>query len=186
MSQVVGLTCGTGIVQSVTAGTGVTVTGTTANPIINATGGGGSAAPLLLVNITNGAAPLSAMSFTGSGLPIPVGYSIGHVDISCAEYNPTDATSGASPQYNPLDANGLGGATASLGIISSSFLIASPNVIGTFVIPTSPQAGPWVTNYAYTMGTPYTILPDDNVVFRVSAVSSNAQKYINCNLYITP
>jgi len=47
---IVGATCSTGLVQSVTAGTNVTVTGTATNPIINASGGGGGS----VVNYQNG------------------------------------------------------------------------------------------------------------------------------------
>lgn len=185
MSKVVGLTCGTGIVQSVTAGTGVTITGTTANPIVNASGGtpftvaflpnnfGLSSTSTYLVNSTNGYRSV-----------LPVGFSIGHAAITCATYNAADATAGNGP-YNPLDASGLGGGTVSLAITNTSFPMTAPNVIGTIVLPTSPQAGPYVSSVSVAT-TAYTLGANDNLLFAVTSVSASTNPLSMCAITAGP
>jgi len=192
MSQVVGTGSACGGVASVTAGTNVTITGTSANPIINASGGGGGASffPIMFVGVTFLPTPLANLSYGNQNNSyqiqegIPAGMIIGHLNVACAAYNPTDAAASQN-EYSPLDANGLGGATIGVAIVNGSHSVLSPNVIGSVVIPTSPQGGPWVTTVTSAVGTPYTIQAGDSIVADVTATSTSATQWASqCNLNV--
>lgn len=151
-------------------------------------GGGGSInfIPLMqqgagtagIPNLTN--SPLQNLPYGGSSQNItssaPVGMTIGHLNVACASFNAADAVSGHS-QYAPLDANGLGGATVGFGVVNAANSIDTPLVIGTVVIPDSPQGGPWVTNVSSVVGSPYTVLAGDTLVLGVSGTSVTATQW---------
>lgn len=171
-----GLTSG----QCVQAGTGgvLTTTGSAC-----ASGGGsqfytltGGGAQIGLPGIGGG--KLSNQSYTGSQLFAPIGFTVGHLFVSCAAYNASDA--GGNSPYNPLDSSGLGGATVHFGITNGTYTGESPLNLGTVVIPTSPQAGPWVTSVVASSSISYTVAAGDGFVVTVSSASTNAQTAIAC------
>ena len=191
LSKVVGSGSACGSVATLTAGTGVTITGTPTNPIINATGGGGGTSFVPLITGYGGASflpgnstgvpgPLTAAPITNSNQYSPaLGSVIGHIAVSCASYNATDAANGYDA-YTPLNASGLGGGTINFFINNATYPYTAPLALGSVVIPTSPQAGPWVTSASTAVGTPYTVLSGDSIIMSVTAVSSAAQKVTNC------
>ena len=104
-------------------------------------------------------------------------------------YNAVDASANASHGYgfyNILDSTGLGGATIKFGIANGTYSTASPLVLGTVVIPTSPQAGPWITSVTSAVGTPYTTLAGDAITLYISAMSSATQKVYDCEGFVGP
>jgi hypothetical protein len=106
---------------------------------------------------------------------IPVGTSIGHLNVSCAAFNAADAAAGNST-YASLDINGLGGGTISFGIINSANPGTAPLSLGSVVIPQSPQAGPWVTSVTSSVS-PYSVLAGDSLQVLVSSVSGTATQW---------
>lgn len=197
-SEVVGTgaACASAGVQTITAGTNVTITGTGTNPIINASGGGsGSPTYILLSYNGNGSMyPLVASAIMNqpygqtNGQPTygtpPLGMVIGHVAVSCDAYNAADAAAGNVP-YGPLDSNGLGGATINFAVTNATYSAASPLVLGSVVIPTSPQAGPYVVNGTSTVSSPYTVLGGDSVIIQVTGTSTVATQWLEgCNVEV--
>jgi|SRR5665213_2171547 len=130
-------------------------------------------------NIASNPFPSSAVA------AIPTGIILGHMNVSCISYNPADALASIGP-YTPLDSSGLGGATITYGITNATFSRSSPLILGTLVLPTSPQAGPWVTSVNSPIGSPYTILPGDNLTLSVTSVSPAAQVAQGCFAYAGP
>lgn len=152
-------------------------------------GSGGSGVPLTVVQPVG--AVISALSngdsgtYTGPGA-LPVGFVIGHVNVTGAAYNTTDATAGNIP-YTPLNSDGLGGGTITFGIINATNFFASPLVLGTVVLPTSPQGGPWVTSVTSTVSSPYTVLPGDGLVTLTSSVDTTAAQWVSqIQAYVGP
>jgi hypothetical protein len=159
--------------------------------------GGGGSSPLIPAVGTSGAliqgntnAPNQGLAVTTLGYQaesfysIPIGTTIGHLNVSCESYNAADAASG-NVNYTSLDANGLGGGTIQFGITNGTYSIFTPFSIGSVIIPTSPQAGPWVTSVTSSAGTPYTILSGDNLVVTVSAIDNTATQWANlCNVFV--
>jgi hypothetical protein len=115
---------------------------------------------------------------TSYGLPdlyAPVGNTIHNLNVTCSAFNATDA--GGTSNYNPLDANGLGGYTTDIAVVNASFSVSAPHLIGSVIIPTSPQAGPWVTSVT-TAVTPYNMLAGDSLTFRISSPDAIATQWV--------
>jgi hypothetical protein len=126
---------------------------------------------------------------------IPIGMTIGHLMVNCASYNAADVAqevlngsisyAPVVSQYTPLNAAGLGGGTVNFYIINATHSITSnPLLIGSVVLPTSPQAGPYITSASSVVSPSYTILQNDNMVLSVTSVSSAAQTLLQCLPYI--
>jgi hypothetical protein len=159
---------------------------------------GGSGIPMLPLLLENAGVLTSALFFGGpNGLALavapfngatsiaPVGMVIGHIYVIGCTYNSADASAfgpaaNGGGYYNPLDGHGLGGGTIQFGITNATHSGSSPLIIGSVVIPDSPQAGPWVTSGASTLSSPYTVLPGDNFVVTVTSVSATATQFVSC------
>lgn len=148
-----------------------------------------SGVPLTIVEPTG--STISALSngnsttYSGPGA-LPVGFVIGHINVTGAAYNTTDATAGNLP-YTALNSDGLGGGTITFGIVNATNFFASPLVLGTVVLPTSPQGGPWVTSVTTTLGSPYTVLPGDGLVTLTNAVDGTAAQWVaQIQAYVGP
>jgi hypothetical protein len=164
-----------------------------------ACGGGGGGGGVALTGVTSGGvigtflpgigpaalAVTNWLSVSAAVGDIPVGTTIGHINVSCSAYNSADVTAGNSP-YSPLDANGLGGGTIDFGIQNATFSGAAPFNLGSVVIPDSPQAGPWVTSVTSAV-TPYTVLSGDSLVMTVPTISGTATQWVyDCTPMIGP
>lgn len=162
--------------QIITSSGSATCGGVTLTPVLNS---GVSGTPSFLPGTGQG--PIAVTTFAGIngtvGL-IPVGTVIGHINVSCADYNSTDATAGNSP-YSPLSSTGLGGGTIQFGIADAAHSGTAPLSLGAVVIPDSPQAGPYAVASTASVGTPYTVLAGDSLVMIVSAVSGTAAQWVS-------
>jgi len=128
-------------------------------------------------------APASWAAINGGVVGLPLGAVISEINISCQDFNATDAAAGNSV-YTPLSAAGLGGATFSFGIANGTFSGSAPFNLGSVVIPDSPQGGPWVTHSTSSI-TPYTVLAGDSLVVLVTAVSGTTTQWVgNCEVFI--
>ena len=128
---------------------------------------------------------------------IPIGMTIGHLMVNCASYNAADVAQEVlngsinyAPivsEYTPLNAAGLGGGTVNFYITNATHSVTSnPLLIGSVVLPTSPQAGPYITNVTSVVSSPYTVLSDDVIILNVTSASSATQKLEACMPYIGP
>ena len=114
----------------------------------------------------------------------PLGMTIGHLNVSCAAYNAADAATGLGA-YKALSAAGLGGATIHFGVANAANSALTPLNLGQVVIPTSPQAGPWVTAATGTVATPYTVAPGDMMVVTVSNTDTTTTQWASaCVPYV--
>lgn len=134
-----------------------------------------------------GDAPLSNVTYpqpyNHPGL-IPKGMSIGHLSVVCLPYNTTD-TGGSNTWYNPLDSTGLGGGTINFAVASSTYPITAPHVIGSVVLPSSPQGGPWVSAVTTALGSPYIVGQSDSIVTSVTSTSTTAsQTLYSCTPFV--
>ena len=121
--------------------------------------------------------PLSIQPYNDITYYVPAGMVIGHINVTCPPFNPVDAAVGNS-NYHTLDVNGLGGGTINFGIINGTYSGNSPLILGSVVIPDSPQAGPWVTSVTSAVSTPYAVLPGDALVLTVPSVSTTATQWV--------
>lgn len=156
--------------------------------------GGGSGATFIPLwvglnqNLTNGQSPLTALAYgaVGYAYNIPVGFVIGHLNVTCEPYNAADSASSVGP-YTPLNSNGLGGGTITFAIVNGTYPESAPFTLGSVVIPTSAQTGPYVVSATSTVGTPYTVLANDGLTFEVTAVSGTAAQWVvNCSGFVGP
>jgi hypothetical protein len=116
---------------------------------------------------------------------MPAAGILGHLRVTCQVYNPTDAAVLGQSNYTSLNSAGLGGGTVTIGITNGTYSVLTPLVLGSVVMPTSPQAGPWVTSVTATVGTPYAVLPNDNLTWSISAVDGSAAQWdYGCLLYV--
>lgn len=150
-----------------------------------ASGGGGSGVGFFPVpSISNGLAGIGFQSpIVNTGIndhqqagAVPIGTVIGHINVTCASYNATDAGSG-NGLYSPLDSNGLGGGSINFFIVNAAHPSTAPLSVGSVVLPTSPQAGPYVTSVTAAVGSPYTVLAGDSMEFSITSVSGVASQW---------
>lgn len=136
---------------------------------------GSSYAPIYIAGTFPGIgqAPLANHAYTYGQSYIYPGFVIGHIAVSCANYTLTDATANNST-YATLGAGGLGGSTVTFAVVDNSNFFASPLVLGTVVIPSSPQAGPWVTSGVSTVATPYTVTTNTSILTQITATNTGA------------
>jgi hypothetical protein len=161
--------------------------------ITNCIGGSGGSSLISLISdggtsVPSGAGNISDLPYTeGSLSQAPLGISIGHINVTCSAYTTANASAGYEAySYTPLDATGLGGGTINFAITNTTYPISAPLVLGSVIIPSSPQFGPWITAVTSSVATPYTILPGDNVIMSITDVASTTQTVSGCMPYIGP
>jgi len=117
---------------------------------------------------------------------VPVGITIGHINVACNAFNAADAAAFPGNPYSTLAADGLGGGTIDFGIVNATHSGTAPLNLGSVIIPTSPQAGPWVTSVTSAVGSPYTTQAGDGIVAIISAADATAQVVSACVPQVGP